>query len=99
MSRRSEAPISITAPDDAAARANELWTEFIQGILADPTLLADVPNGATLVLLPEDDPELAARELGLGLRALMQGRDIYFRHVRSSATSSSQPGHSLANAE
>jgi hypothetical protein len=46
-----------------------------------PELLADVPADATVILLPGDDPELVTFNLELGMRAIREGRNVYFRHV------------------
>ena len=64
------------------ARSNALWSRFHAAIFDDPGILDDIPNGATLILVPDDDPALAAREVALGQEALAAGRDTYFRHVR-----------------
>jgi len=74
------APTSNAAPVEARSRA--LWSRFHAAIFDDPAILDDIPNGATLVLVPRDDPALAAHELALGQEALAAGRDTYFRHVR-----------------
>ena len=31
---------------------------FLRSIIADPTILNDIPNGVMLKLLPDDDPDL-----------------------------------------
>jgi hypothetical protein len=49
----------------------------------DPGALTATPAGATVVLIPDDDPELAEFNRQLGLRALAEGEDVYFRHVRT----------------
>jgi hypothetical protein len=46
-----------------------------------PELLGEVPDGATLVLIPDDDPELAAFNVEVGLNAIRSGQNVYFRHV------------------
>lgn len=62
-------------------RGQELWHRFHQAAFADPSLLDDIPNGVTLVLVPTDDPEVARREVERGLAILGRGKDVYFRHV------------------
>ena len=71
------APIVETDTD----RVFDLVDDFTQAILADPTLLAGVPHGATLVLLPDDDPEFVDRSIERGIATVRRGRDVYFRHV------------------
>ena len=57
--------------------------EFAKAIIDDPAILEEIPHGATLVLLPEDDPELSRENLKLGMSAAEHGEDVYIRHVRS----------------
>lgn len=55
---------------------------FLRGIVANPDILTDIPEGANVVLIPADDPELAAIEIEAGMLALSRGQDVYFRHIR-----------------
>ena len=55
---------------------------FGLAIIADPSMLDDIPNGVQLVLLPDDDPDLVQTNIAIGLKAIRQGKDVYFRHVR-----------------
>jgi Family of unknown function (DUF5647) len=50
-------------------------------IVDDPSLLDEIPEGATVVLLPDDDRELAEANRALGLQALDAGANVYFRHI------------------
>lgn len=61
----------------------DLWVEFTQSIVDDPTILDDIPNGSTVVLIPDDDPELAEVNLQRALKAARRGSDVYIRHMRS----------------
>jgi hypothetical protein len=63
------------------ARDTELHIAFLQGIIDEPSRLDDIPNGATLMLIPDDDPALAAYNRERGWRALLAGDNVYFRHV------------------
>lgn len=65
-----------------ASKQLDLTRRFVRAQLADPALAAEVPPGATLVLLPDDDPAHAEAEMALGLVAARQGRNVYFRHIR-----------------
>lgn len=56
--------------------------EQIQALLDDPVLLEQIPDGTTLVLLPDDDPELARHNREIGWQAVLAGRDVYFYHIR-----------------
>ncbi len=58
-----------------------LHDEFLQALIADETLQEELPNGATLVLLPDDDPELTEHNLAYGALSAGRGRNVYFRHV------------------
>lgn len=77
----SERATTLTATATDADRVFDLLDEFTQAIFADPSLLNDVPNGATLVLLPDDDPGFVERSIARGVEAIRQGRNVYFRHV------------------
>lgn len=72
----------MNAPD----RNLSLASEFLQAVLDDPALVEQIPDGVTLVLIPNDDPELARFNLDLGWKAVLAGEDVYFRHVRGAAT-------------
>ena len=62
-----------------------LSTELARAIIDDPVLLEEIPEGATVILLPDDDPDLAQANLELGWVALKRGEDVYFRHVHHAA--------------
>ena len=74
-----------TPPDaDQIDRNIDLAFAFIREQLDHPERLAEIPVGddePTIILLPADDAELSARNLRLGLRAVEEGRNVYFRHV------------------
>jgi len=80
MSHKIEA--AGTATDGTMERALDLSFEFAEEILADPSILDEIPNGITLVLIPDDDPELATAKIAGGLTAVRRGEDVLFRHVR-----------------
>ena len=65
----------------AGTRNIDLAFDLIRAQLADPALADEIPNGATVVLLPEDDQALAEANRELGLRLLDTGRNVYFRHA------------------
>src|SRR5688500_4181817 len=68
--------------DETAAMIDanlELSRRFFAAAFDDPSLLADLPKDATLVLIPFDDPDLARvnmiaaeREEGLGKRVVLR---------------------------
>jgi hypothetical protein len=57
--------------------------EFAKSIIDDPAILDEIPEGATLVLLPENEPDLAKENLRLGLEAAERGENVYIRHVKN----------------
>lgn len=63
-----------------------LTFDLARAIATDSALLAEIPDGATVILLPDDDPELAARNLAGGCRRVRAGENVYFRHVRQRAS-------------
>lgn len=67
---------------DLTERAIDTTFDFVRAAAADPVVFDEVPDGAMLVLVPADDPVLAAAEIEQGLAALGRGHNVYFRHVR-----------------
>jgi len=67
---------------DIVERNIDLAFACARAILADASLLDGIPNGVTLVLLPEEDRDLTEQNLQGGLRAIRAGKDVLFRHVR-----------------
>lgn len=65
-----------------------LGFDFLGAIIDDPSIAEDIPNGATLVLLPDDDPELAEANLQMGIEAARKGADVYIRHFKRSEDAS-----------
>ena len=71
-----------TAGSDAATQEVTdknlaLAFEFMRAHLADD----EVPDGATLVLLPDDDATQTAANIEIGLAAIRRGKNVHFRHV------------------
>ena len=66
-------------------RGIELAGEYIAAILENPTLLERVPDGTTITLVPDDDPELAESNISVGLDAVRRGEDVYFVHINKMA--------------
>ena len=58
--------------------------DFVRAAAADPDVLDEISNGATLILIPADDPDAAA-EIEQGIAAVHRGEDTYFRHVTSAS--------------
>ena len=66
---------------EMADRNLDLIGTHLHAALDDPALLHDIPQGAHLILLPEDDPALAEANRAIGWRQVLAGHDVYFRHV------------------
>lgn len=56
--------------------------DFARSIVDDPTILDEIPDGATLVLIPDNDPEAMNKNLEFARAALERGEDVYLRHTR-----------------
>ncbi len=88
MTEASQARTGATAVAEALdphdQRMIDLGTALIEAAMDDAAVLDGLPNGATLVLLPEDDPAYIEEAIVVGLTAIRQGRDVYFRHLRTS---------------
>ena len=61
----------------------DLAFDFTQALIRDPSLLADVPHDATLVLIPDDEPDVAEANLTGAIEAFRTGRNVYLHHVRA----------------
>jgi hypothetical protein len=58
-----------------------LTTDFLEAAFDDASVLAGIPNGAVLVLLPADDPDFVEESIALGVAAVRRGQDVVFRHT------------------
>lgn len=72
--------------EDIVDRNIEIGFDFTERILADPGLMPNLPNDSLIVLLPDDDPELANANLEGAIRAARRGRNVYLFHVSSTET-------------
>lgn len=74
---------SITPVEDNAIvkRALALAGVFMRQIAANPAIAPTIPDGTTVILLPDNDPELAAYNTKLGMHAIASGANAYFLHV------------------
>ena len=56
--------------------------DLARAVVADPSILDEIPEGCTLVLLPQDaDEAFVEANLAIALRAARRGRNVYIRHV------------------
>lgn len=67
--------------DELTLRDFALHDAFLQALIADEALQEEIPNGVSLVLLPDDDPELTERNLAFAVLNARRGRNVYLRHV------------------
>lgn len=70
----------VKRSQSATERDIELSVAFVNAFYEDVSILDDIPNGSTLVLLPDDDPELAEINFRSGIEAARNGADVYIRH-------------------
>ena len=59
----------------------DLLARFMEMIFEDPSILDEIPAQATLSLLPDDDPELAATNRRGAERFAREGRPFYLRSM------------------
>ena len=71
----SEADVAQTTKNIALVR------QFLREVVAAPSRVDNMPSGATVVLLPSDDPAQLAANLVLSEQATPEGRDVYVRRV------------------
>lgn len=68
------------SPAGIADRDIELSVAFVNAFYDDVSILDNIPNGLTLILLPDDDAELAEFNLEQAARSARNGADVYIRH-------------------
>lgn len=80
-----EAPIagerSLEDGDDRIDANLALAERFVAAFLADLSLLDAIPDGATVVFLPDDDPELAELNRSGGEAMREAGHLVHFQPV------------------
>ncbi len=72
--------VDATTQTTGSARG-ELFRRFMQMVFADPAIADEIPGGAYVYLLPEDDPELAAVEQAAADKAARAGKLVYVRSL------------------
>lgn len=65
-----------TTKSDMAHKNLELLKLFTQEMLVNESFARRVPKGATVVILPENDPELAAANRKIARRARKEGKKV-----------------------
>ena len=81
MSAKTEAMAGAPTDKDAMAQSIERAFRFARAEFADPSILECIPNGASLALIPDDDPAAAARAIRAGIMSVERGKNVYFLHV------------------
>ncbi len=78
----SERDNTLTEEERALTSANlALAAQFIDEYLDDPDRFGDPPEGAAVVLMPADDPALAAANLAMANRLAADGRRVVLARV------------------
>lgn len=89
MSTEAAAVRTPEQTQELTRRAVGVTFDFVRAAAADPSVADDVPDGATLALIPDDDPTLASMEIEQGMAAIHRGENVYFRHVPSASETES----------
>lgn len=63
-------------------RNHELFELFMQDVLDNPQLTRHIPEGATVIFLPENDPELLKANLELASTKREAGERVTFVRVK-----------------
>ncbi len=83
-------PTLTPAQIEQTTKNIHLAGRFMREVLADSTLLERTPDGSTLVLLPNDDPDLAAANLDLASRITEQGQEVRLQLVGAPSPNAEQ---------
>lgn len=59
----------------------EMAFDLLAAQIADPALLGDIPHGVHVVLIPEDNPALAAHNMALVPELVARGHNVYIKRV------------------
>lgn len=73
----------------SAEHSIETAFAFIRLTMEDTSLLEEIPNGATVVPLPADDPEQIEISIRMGIRAARNGDNVYLMQIPSLTPASS----------
>lgn len=80
--------VDVDVDKQTYADANlDLLARFMEMIFEDTSILDEIPANATLFLLPEDDPEMAAINRRGAELLTRKGRPVYVRSMPPAARS------------
>ena len=60
---------------------NELFALFIQEVLENPRFTKQIPKGAEILFLPENDPQLRRANLRLGEARREEGKKVIYVRI------------------
>jgi len=86
MERKVTVP--IRKPKRVVERNIALLGELMQFFLADPRVLASLPDDFELIILPDDDPEMRLYNLSLLDAVVRKDKPIVFARIKSSKKTS-----------
>ncbi|MGH2534734.1 MAG: DUF5647 family protein [Thermomicrobiales bacterium] len=66
---------------DQTTKNIDLAFQMIEEAIERPSLLDDIPDGATVVVMPSDDPELPQQNLSLPMRLAEAGKTVVPHHA------------------
>lgn len=74
----------------------DLVARFLEAVIEDPSVAEDIPDGATIFILPHDDPGRAETNFELAKSASKAGRDVHIwttngKHVGIAQVSAKWP--------
>lgn len=74
--------MTVQAPPTIEERIGRMHATLGRRIVADPSILEEIPNGSALILIPDGaDEEFLEANIALGLDALRKGRSVYFKRL------------------
>ena len=74
--------VDVDVTKQALIEANlDLAARFMEMVFEDPSILEEIPAGATLFFLPEENPALAAEIQRSADQVAQKGRPIYVRSM------------------
>lgn len=77
MSVDDMSPYDVTDEHAAIVDANlDLLAQFMEVVVANPSMTDQIPTSATIIIVPEDDPERAMANLALADAASRAGRKV-----------------------